>query len=263
MKVSHASLPGSAAGNEDLVVAGPDAVVVLDGVSRWFGPESGCLHGTPWFVTELGEAIMRYVADPATALPAALEAAIGDVAALHAGTCDLRHPWTPAAAVAALRVTAGAVEFLVLGDCVIVLDTWTAIDVVTDDRLTELDRAARAPGAPHELREHLDDGFQRLRNRPGGYWIASALPAAARHAIGGTLPRTGVRSAALLTDGASRLVEPFRAGSWARLLAMLEDSGPEEVIAVVRQVEAADPDGRRWPRGKVHDDATAAFCLLV
>ena len=27
----------------------------------------------------------------------------------------------------------------------------------------------------------------------------------------------------------------------------------------VRAAEAADPQGERWPRGKIHDDATAVF----
>jgi hypothetical protein len=34
-------------------------------------------------------------------------------------------------------------------------------------------------------------------------------------------------------------------------------------IQHVRAAEASDPDGRRWPRGKRHDDASAAFCQLT
>jgi hypothetical protein len=34
-----------------------------------------------------------------------------------------------------------------------------------------------------------------------------------------------------------------------------------------QQVDSAaaqpDPDGQRWPRGKRHDDASAAFCQLT
>jgi len=39
--------------------------------------------------------------------------------------------------------------------------------------------------------------------------------------------------------------------------------GPEAIITQVRAAEASDPDGQRWPRGKRHDDASAAFCHLT
>lgn len=36
------------------------------------------------------------------------------------------------------------------------------------------------------------------------------------------------------------------------------ERGPA-LIAQVRETERTDPGGRRWPRGKRHDDATVAF----
>ena len=34
------------------------------------------------------------------------------------------------------------------------------------------------------------------------------------------------------------------------------------IIQQIRAAEASDPDGQRWPRGKRHDDATAAYLVL-
>jgi len=31
---------------------------------------------------------------------------------------------------------------------------------------------------------------------------------------------------------------------------------------VVQDAELSDPNGRRWPRGKRHDDKSAAFAVL-
>jgi hypothetical protein len=46
---------------------------------------------------------------------------------------------------------------------------------------------------------------------------------------------------------------------WAEALAVMEASGPHNLIRRVRSVEQTDPDGRRWPRFKAADDATAVY----
>ncbi|WP_406312938.1 hypothetical protein [Streptosporangium sp. NBC_01639] len=67
------------------------------------------------------------------------------------------------------------------------------------------------------------------------------------------------RRAALLNDGASRLVDRFHLAAWRQALDLLDGSGPAELIRHVREAEHGDPDGSRWPRSKAHDDATAAL----
>ncbi|MFE9204091.1 hypothetical protein [Micromonospora sp. NPDC007230] len=70
-------------------------------------------------------------------------------------------------------------------------------------------------------------------------------------------------AAALLSDGASRLADRFDLTDWAGLLEILHDHGPAELIHRVRAAEDSDPHGTRWPRGKTHDDATAAYCTQL
>jgi hypothetical protein len=69
--------------------------------------------------------------------------------------------------------------------------------------------------------------------------------------------------AVLLSDGASRLVDPFGLATWEELLALLDEGGPEELLRQVRTAEATDPEGRRWPRTKCSDDATAVYVALL
>ncbi|MFD0854554.1 integrase, partial [Actinomadura adrarensis] len=71
-----------------------------------------------------------------------------------------------------------------------------------------------------------------------------------------------LRALALLSDGASRLADRFGLLTWSGLLDVLRGDGPDALIARTRAAERDDPDGRRWPRGKTHDDATAAFWPL-
>jgi hypothetical protein len=45
-------------------------------------------------------------------------------------------------------------------------------------------------------------------------------------------------------------------------VALLEESGPDELLRQVRAAEAVDPEGRQWPRTKRSDDATAVYLVL-
>ncbi|BFO22352.1 hypothetical protein SHKM778_87400 [Streptomyces sp. KM77-8] len=142
--------------------------------------------------------------------------------------------------------------------------------MVTDRRLDEVGKRLRGPldalptGSPEHsaaLAEYRDV-LTGLRNRPGGFWIAGPDPRAAEHALTGTVPLESLASVTLLSDGATRLVDRFQLADWRQILAVLDFFGPDELIRRVREAEAGDPDGRRWPRGKARDDATVLHWVL-
>ena len=273
MEVCFATRPGSpTAPNEDLVAATPQAVVVLDGAGFPAGMETGCTHGTVWFVQQLGARLLTQLVTQADEpLADTLAQAITHVALLHAGDCDLDHPGTPSAPVAMLREQPEVVEYLVLADCTVVLDHDGGAQAFTDNRIAQVARSERAALSQHqtgtqdhetELRR-LVDAQRQHRNRPGGYWVASTIPEAAYQAITGTIPRQQLTRAALMTDGAARLVERFHLATWPEALDLVDQHGPSDLIDQVRDAERSDRAGRRWPRGKDHDDTTIALCRIV
>jgi hypothetical protein len=83
---------------------------------------------------------------------------------------------------------------------------------------------------------------------------------AAYHALTGTVPRSELRRVGLLSDGATRLVDRFGTMAWPHLLDVLDREGPYALIVQTREAENGDPEGRRWPRSKRHDDASAVLC---
>ncbi|MFV8133156.1 hypothetical protein [Streptomyces syringium] len=271
MQVSVASAQGGSAANEDTVYVSPTSVVVLDGLSAPKDLPMGCIHGTPWYVRQLGTQLVNLVTDGATALDDALRAAIKEVNELHRSTCALDQEAVPASTVVMIRERGEALDYLVLSDNVLVLDLGDEIVTVTDKRVeevadAEMKDALRGPtGTPeHATRvSKLVTVQRRLRNRPGGYWVASTDPAAADHAITGTVDLGTVRQAALLTDGASRLVDTFGTLAWPQLLALLQTEGPAALIARTREVEESDPHGACWPRFKRSDDATVAYAQFI
>ncbi|MDX3342723.1 hypothetical protein V5N34_32010 [Streptomyces baarnensis] len=271
MQVSMASAQGVGVVNEDTVHASPTGVVLLDGLSAPKDLPMGCIHGTPWFVRQLGTSLLNLIGDNGVTLRESLRAAISEVNDLHRGTCALDGDAVPASTVALIREREDVLDYLVLSDNVLVLDLGDeGVRTVTDKRVEEvageeMRAALRGPtGTPeHAARvSALVTVQRRLRNRPGGYWVAATDPAAADEAITGTVDLARVRQAALLTDGASRLVDSFDALRWEQLLDLLCTEGPSALITRTREAELADPVGERWPRFKRSDDATAAHVLF-
>jgi hypothetical protein len=242
--------------NEDFAAAAPGAAVLLDGAGVG-GAETGCAHGVAWFSATLGGLLLRSITtQPARPLTDCLADSIGLVRALHEDSCDLAYRASPTSTVVAARADGEVLEYLAGTD--------GSIDVRTDRRLDEVGRRLRGPvdALPTGSPEHsaalaeFRDALTGLRNRSGGFWVAGPDPRAAEHALAGAVPLSSLASVSLLSDGATRLVDRFELIDWQKALSVLDSSGPDELIRRVREAEADDPDGRRWPRGKARDDAT-------
>jgi|SRR5579875_1017518 len=247
VQISHATLAAPRHVNEDLAASGPDWVAVLDGATPLPGVPSGCRHDVPWLVHGLAAALGQRLTRPAAAggadaLAGLVAEAIDEVRGAHAGTCDLANPDSPSSTLAVVRIRGGRLDYLVLCDSPVLLRRRDgSLTLLADSRLTAIPRPRSAAVVA------------ALRNQPGGFWVASTDPGAAWQTVRGSVPLTDVREAALFSDGVTRLTEWY-GYPWAALLDRLHTGGPAGLIATVRAAERAYPH----PRGKQHDDATAA-----
>jgi hypothetical protein len=244
MQTTFATDPGTPGRpNEDYAVCGPDWAVILDGATPAPGVDSGCVHGVPWLVRHLAQSIASELVVGVLPLADVLCAAIITTGRDHARTCDLSNPDSPSSTVAILRARDGFLDYLVLGDSPVILRRGDESVVrVADDRTDHL--PGGRPYSVELVREH--------RNKPGGFWVASTNARAAYEAISGSAD--GIDSAAMLTDGATRLADWYGV-SWTDMLAILEHQGPAALIQRVRKAENASPP----ECGKAHDDATAVW----
>lgn len=255
--------------NEDFAGVLGGCAVLLDGSGAPGDMPTGCIHGVPWFVRQLGaRCLAGMVTGEADApLPGILAAAITSVTGLHKGTCDLSCPGTPSAVMIMTRAGARSLDYLVLGDSTLIIeDTAGVIEAVTDRRMDAVaaEEYRRVLALPTGTPEHQAARIayvrrqQPLRNQPDGYPVASTDPESAYQALAGSVPAPGVRRVAMLSDGVSRFAE-FGMGTWGDLLGMLTAGGPEALFAAIRKAEDTDPAGSRWPRAKKHDDVSVVF----
>ncbi|MFI6687079.1 hypothetical protein [Streptomyces sp. NPDC050485] len=255
MRIQLATVPGDPARpNEDWAATALPAsglgglLVVLDGVTPLPG-NGDCVHDVPWFTARLGGALTELSASRRDmALAEILAESIRRTAEAHSDTCDLSHPRTPQATVVLARWDAAELEYLVLSDSALLLESPDGtVRAVLDDRIDRLPRASLASDA-------VADAL--VRNKEGGFFTAAADPSVAARAVTGREPLASVRAVLALTDGATRWVEKFREGTWADCVALVRKAGAEGLIERVRELESADVERAFVRRGKRHDDAT-------
>lgn len=242
--------------NEDRWLAGDQWAIILDGAGRYPGENGGCIHPVTWVVEHLAEHIGKGLdARPGDTLPDIVRDAIVATGRDHGTTCDLDDPLSPGAAGALVRHTGTHVEWLVLADCAVVLESPECeYATIVDDRV---DRLPDAPVTNSAVRTYTPDFVRTVRNRPGGFWVLGAVPEAADHALVGSVPTSVVRRILLCSDGISRLTERYQ-WHWDDVFTRFDGGGAQSLIDAVRAAEANDPEPRRW-RGKRHDDATAVM----
>jgi hypothetical protein len=255
--------------NEDFVGALPSAAVLLDGAGIP-GTESMCRHGVAWYTHRLGGALLgRLAAGDGQDLVRILADAIGQVAGEHRHTCDITNPSSPQATVMMLRINGDRADFAALADSFLILDRADGLpQVITDHREVAVRRLCSqvlgdvAEGTPDydRARQAYIEAVRARRNQSGGYWIAKDDPAAAAQALTGSEPLSDLAGAALLSNGASRIVDPYGLADWPAVLNLLRARGPAEIIRLVREAESGRSPRGREPGLKDPDDATAAYC---
>jgi hypothetical protein len=244
--------------NEDFAAAAPLGAVLVDGAGI---PGAGavCRHGVAWYARRLGGAVLALLDE--RPLRTVVAEAITTVAESHRGTCAVADAISPSAAVAVVRVAGGVIDYLLLGEATIVIGRpESGPEVVTDLREARVVEsflpALRTAGKGSAEYQRLLQELRSRRNSPGGFWVAKDDPAAAEHAVVGSVQIDGPVEAVLLSNGASRLVDRFGLTDWSGLLTLVAGTdGPGELIRRVRQAENRE--------AVPADDATVVHCHLA
>jgi Protein phosphatase 2C len=261
--------------NEDLAgTVGGHTAWVLDGADDPFADKEKCTHGAGWYVRTLHQALAQSLTGYQRSLSILLQRAIQYTREVHESECLNPSHRKPSAAVAIIRCRPASIDYLVLGDTSILLESSNSVLRITDQRMHQvasdvrhaiIDRLEQGhgyddPQRPGLLRE-LVKREQRARNKAAGYSIAAYDPMAAFDSISKSLSLNSspsrIHRAALLSDGAERAVSTFGlCPDWKDFMNVVSTEGPAACIRRIQDAELQDRAGQEYPRTKFSDDAS-------
>jgi hypothetical protein len=94
-------------------------------------------------------------------------------------------------------------------------------------------------------------------NTPEGYWLMGPDPRAAAHVVKSQLRIGAGAMVMLMTDGFYALIEDYKLYDDAGLIKAALGKGLAALGDELREIELNDPMGKKFPRMKTSDDATA------
>lgn len=259
--------------NEDRAGAAGDLAWVIDGATDVVDvPLTSYPTDASWIAETLDTQLRDLSLAAATdlgQLPAALAPHLESAFQRVAKRQPIGRQEHPSASGLIVRTEGTRLEYVVVGDCSLVLrtpngtkrvgvDDSDAGDVWVANAVKEI-HGQYSDALPDKVREHLWPQLRNARtamNEIDGYGVFSLTPP----------PRKFVNSASeavlagslvlLATDGLMRLVDVFRRYTIETLLQAASRRGLSSLLMEVRTLESADASCREFPRAKCHDDAT-------
>ena len=262
--------------NEDRAGAAGDLAWVIDGATDVVDAP---LTSYPTDASWIAETLDTQLRDPATVaatdlalLPATLAPRLETAFQRVAKRQPIGRQEHPSASGLIVRAKDTRLEYVVVGDCSLVLRTTNGAKRVGVDDSDAGDvwvaKAVReihgqySDALPDQVRERLWPHLRSARsamNESDGYGVFSLTPPPAKFVKAGSEAVTGTL-VLLATDGLMRLVDVFRRYTVETLLEAASRRGLSALLMEVRSLESADEYCREFPRAKCHDDATG---LLV
>lgn len=105
-----------------------------------------------------------------------------------------------------------------------------------------------------------DDLLTLRSNTNRTFGVLNGDPKAREFCKTTTVALTHIASLLIITDGLFLpKQDPETGNDWSKYFALCEDGGLVNLLGTVRSMEKSDPDLTRYPRYKIHDDATGIY----
>lgn len=258
--------------NEDYAAVGSTYAVLLDGASGITGTRVLPQHSSSdarWFSHFVGDRICEYL-DSSRGIVDSVRLAVDDSFnyIVEHGVTDNKELF-PSSTLVVASVSDDSVNIVSLGDSPVFIGLKDgSLVTMSDLRIVELDQAAvdamvnlsrsRAmTGA--QKRDVVNDillANRQLKNKPDGYWILEPSGAALDHFNVMQFSVEDVDYVCAMSDGLERAFGLFGLSDPATFLATATRESFDELIVRLRAEENLDPDFDRYPRLKLHDDAS-------
>lgn len=264
--------------NEDYVAVGSTYAVLLDGASGITGTRVLPHHSgsdAQWFSHFVGGRICEYL-DASRGIVDSIRLAVDDsrdFIGKH-GVTDNEELF-PSSTLVAISVSGDLVDIVSLGDSPVFIGLKDgSLAIMSDSRIAELDQAAvdamvdRSCGSSMtgvQKRASVNDillANRQLKNKPEGYWILDPTGAALEHFNVRRFCIEDIDYVCAMSDGLERAFTLFGLADPAAFLADATRESFDELLVRLRAEENLDPDFDRYPRLKLHDDASCFMLRL-
>lgn len=264
--------------NEDYVAVGSTYAVLLDGASGITGTRVLPHHSgsdAQWFSHFVGGRICEYL-DASRGIVDSIRLAVDDSRIFidEHGVTD-NEDFLPSSTLVVVSVAGDLVDIVSLGDSPVFIGLKDgSLITMSDARIAELDQAAvdamvdRSRGRAMtgvQKRAAANDillANRQLKNKPEGYWILDPTGVALEHLNVMQFSVEDVDCVCAMSDGLERAFDLFGLADPAAFLATATRESFDELIVRLRAEERQDPDFDRYPRLKMHDDATCFMLWL-
>jgi hypothetical protein len=276
--VESLSLPGDPAkANDDALAFRPHAAVVMDGAtglgeSLMPGPSDAA-----WLARFGANRLMAHSEDhdPKDALAAALHDA--ETSFSHLRRREPQEKWeNPYASMIFVSLDETGFEALWFGDCAALIERpGASVELIGDSmkkKARERDRVAAlakmtghnsaAPGVRDVFLPALRKARDMINSEKGG-WLFGPDARAAEHVSSAHIEAARGTHVLLASDGFLALVSDYDRYELDALMKAARKRGLAEAGKELREIEALDPEGVRFPRFKTSDDATALLLKIV
>ena len=263
--------------NDDAFAHADSAAVVLDGATSLGDPLMPGESDAAWLAHFGARRLMAHVRDgdaPRDALRHALADAKKSFEGLRRR--PVKEKWeTPIASMMFVHDHAEGFGTLSFGDCVaLVKRPDKDIEIIGeafDKRAAESRRVAKLaaekglPPASGANRPEYLPSLRVARNRvnSGRHWAFSPDERAADHVEEWIVAAPRGTIVLLASDGFLALASDYGAYDAGELVEAALENGLGALGEELRAIEAGDPEGRKFPRFKTSDDATAVLLKLV
>lgn len=264
--------------NEDYVAVGSTYAVLLDGASGISGTRVLPHHSgsdAQWFSHFVGGRICDYL-DASRGIVDSIRLAVDDSRAyigVH-GVTDNEELF-PSSTLVAVSVSGDSVDIVSLGDSPVFIGLKDgSLVTMSDVRIAELDQAAvdamvdcscGCAMTGVQKRVSVNDillANRQLKNKPEGYWILDPTGVALEHLNVMQSSVEDIDYVCAMSDGLERAFDLFGLADPAAFLATATRESFDELLVRLRAEEKLDPDFDRYPRLKLHDDASCFMLRL-
>jgi hypothetical protein len=268
--------------NDDAFAFIDHAAVVMDGATGLGDPLMPGKSDAAWLATFGARRLVAYAregASPRDAVTAALFDAQTSFEALRRRPPKENYEIPYASMMFVAQTTdrdpGDTLQYLWFGDCAALVSggsgTTQIIGDALDKRALEACRVARlaekhglSPAAGVNRPEYLA-ALRKARNYTNtekGHWAFAPEPSAADHVQGIVGPAVRGSRILLVTDGFLALASDYQKYDATGLLEAAQSKGLKALTDELRAVERDDVEGRKFPRFKTSDDATALLLRL-